>query len=291
MATEEILIGYELAGCVLEDQIGRGGIGSVYRGKRKDDGHLVAIKVLSPAANSMAALAERFDREARLCFQLSHPNVIRVHTWGEDQDGRHFMVMDLVDGTTLSQMIKRGKGLSWEVAAAIVADVAEALQHVHELDIIHRDIKPSNILVDRAGAGVLADLGLARQLVDSLDESEGRRLTAPGSAMGSPAYMPPEQITDTSQVGPAGDIYALGATLYHAIGGRPPLIANTPSGTILRVLKDLPRALGEVVDDIPPAISELVDGCLSKEPDERPASAGLFASMLRDELRAAGHVS
>jgi len=217
--------------------------------------------------------------------------VIRVHTWGTDDAGRHYMVMDLIDGTTLGQMIKRGRGLTWEVAAAIVADVAEALQHVHELDIVHRDIKPSNILVDRAGRGVLADLGLARQLVDSLDESEGRRLTAPGSAMGSPAYMPPEQITDTAGVGPAGDIYALGSTLYHAVAGRPPLLANTPSGTILRVLKDLPQALGDLHPDVPPALGELVDGCLAKDPAERPASAGLFASMLRDELRAAGHLA
>ncbi|MDA3959261.1 MAG: serine/threonine-protein kinase [Planctomycetota bacterium] len=287
--SDDDLIGSEMAGCTITRLIGRGGIGAVYEATHAERGARMAIKVLAPQSKDFEALNERFEREARLCFQLSHPNVIRVHTWGALDDGRHYMVMDLVDGTTLSQMIRKHKRLSWDVAASIIADIAEALEHVHALDIVHRDIKPANILVDRAGRGILADLGLARQLVDSLDEKDGRRLTAPGSALGSPAYMPPEQITDTSTAAVPADLYSLGASLYHAITGRPPLLANTPSGTIMRVLKDLPIALGELDPAVPTALSQLVDDCLDKDPGNRPNSAALFASLLRDELRAAGH--
>lgn len=286
---DDDLIGITIAGCRITDLIGRGGIGAVYRAEHPERTRPMALKVLSHDAGAFPAIGERFEREARLCFQLSHPNLIRVHTWGTRPDGRAYMLMDLVDGTTLSGMIRHSKRLAWSVAAAILADVAEALEHAHRLDIVHRDIKPANVLVDRDGRGILADLGLARQMVDSLDEAHGRRLTAPGSSLGSPAYMAPEQVTDTATAAVPADLYALGASLYHAIAGRPPLLGTSPSGTIRRVLKDLPTELGDLDPDVPQAIGELVDACLDKDPQRRPHSAALFAGLVRDELRAAGH--
>jgi len=282
------LIGAEVGGCLLRRSLGAGAIGSVYEGVHVASGDSVAVKLLSPRINAMPAVVDRFVREARLCYQIVHPHVVRVHTWGAYDDGRHYFVMEYVDGTTLLELLRTHRqGLDWPLACAIAADIGEALAHVHELEVVHRDIKPGNVLIDRRGRGKLADLGLARQLVGALDESGGRRLTAKGAALGSPAYMAPEQISDTSAVGPAADVYALGATLYHALCGRPPLIGENPTATLMRVMREDPSPIGALIAGLPAAVAESVDASLAKNPARRPADVGELARCLRAASAAA----
>jgi len=280
----DALIGSEIGGCLLRRVCGTGAIGTVYEGRHIASDERMAVKVLSPKINAMKWVVERFTREARLCYQIEHPHLIRVHTWGAFSDGRHYMVMDFIDGTTFLQLVRRHQQLDWPVACSILADVANALAHAHDLDIVHRDIKPANVLVTRDARGVLTDLGLARRTVDGIDENDGRRLTTEGSALGSPAYMAPEQITDTRTVGPAADIYGLGASLFHALAGDPPLLGENPTDTLMRVMREPAPDLRLHNSDIPPELAELVACCLSKEPDDRPHDAADLEQSLRQIL-------
>lgn len=283
------LLNRVIGGCTLLRLLGRGGIGAVYLAATNEQpSRHVAVKVLSPIASGMPALNERFEREARLCFQIKHPSVVSVRTWGTTEEGLSFIVMDYIDGAPLSDLVRKKSKLKWTIAASIIADVASALHHVHQLNIIHRDLKPANILVARSGRGILADLGLARQLVDSIDENSGRRLTAPGTALGSPAFMAPEQIEDTAAVSVAADIYGLGASLFYAVSGRPPLFAKTTSGTVMRVLYDPAPAIASLVPSLPNGLANLIDNCLDKDPKKRVQQADHMAQQLYSELRQAG---
>lgn len=273
------LSGMSLAGCRLTEQLGRGAIGMVYRAVRLDTGAEVAIKVIHGEIAEKPSFIDRLEREARLAYQIDHPNLVRVHTWGQEE-GRHFVVMDFIDGQTLYHLIRHHSYLRWPLAATLLQHVASAVTHVHELGIIHRDIKPENIMIGRDGLARLTDLGLARQLVDPLDEVGGRRLTDDGMAMGSPCYMAPEQIENTAQVGPAADIYGMGATLFHALTGRPPIIGEDAHQTLNRVLREAPRRASAFIRDIPSALSDLADRCLAKDPAARPPSARRVAEEL-----------
>lgn len=282
---QDELIGQVVGGCLLSKRLGAGGLGTVYKGVHQASGRKVAVKVLLPFMNERPDVVERFHREARLCFQLEHPHIVRVFTWGQDQD-RHYLAMEYVSGAGLDRLVTTQVRLAWPLAAVIVADVADGLAHVHALDIVHRDIKPSNMLVARGGRAKLADLGLARQTVDPL-EPGGRRVTAKGAAIGSPAYMAPEQIEDTATAGVPADIYGLAASLYHAIAGRPPLLGKDPMDTLSKVLNDTPVPLADLVG-VPPGLSALIQACLAKDPHDRPADAAGLCTALRDLVRLQG---
>ncbi|MFW5698440.1 MAG: serine/threonine-protein kinase [Planctomycetota bacterium] len=275
-----------IGGCEIGRLLGSGGLGSVFKALHRQSGRTVALKVLAAHMAAKPGVVERFEREARLCFQLDHPHLIAVHTWGED-DGRHYMAMEYVAGSTLEALSRRRDRLTWPMAASIVADVASGLEHVHRLDIVHRDIKPANMLVGRGGRAKLADLGLARDPQDGLGLA--RRLTTEGAAIGSPAYMAPEQINDTASVDAAADVYGLGASLYQGIVGRPPLIGDSPLDTCRRVLRDRPEPVANFHADVPEALSQLIDACLDKQPERRPASAVTVSEQLRALIGLAGY--
>ncbi len=274
-----------IGGCALGRRLGSGGLGTVYKGRHLASGQSVAIKILASHVAADRAIVERFEREARLCYQLNHPHLVDVHTWGHEQ-GHHYMVMEYVSGTTLEILADREDRLTWAMSAAIIADVAAGLAHVHALGIVHRDIKPANMLVARGGRAKLADLGLARDPADGL--SLMRRLTTQGAAIGSPAYMAPEQIKDTASVTPAADIYGLGASLYHAVAGSPPLIGDDPVDTCHRVLRDRAVPLQRRHPDISSTLADLVASCLEKNPDKRPADAETVCQRLRQIIRDSG---
>lgn len=277
------LVGTTLGGCRLERLLGAGAIGEVYRGTHLESERQVAVKVVYPGMRTQPGLLDRFEREARLAYQLDHPALISVLHW--DVDHEHpYLVMAFIDGATLERMTRYHGQLDWKVAAALVADVADGLEHVHGLGIVHRDLKPANLLVAKTGRGYLADLGLARQVSDAADEVGGRRLTAPGSVMGSPAYMAPEQVADTASAGIPADIWGLGATLYHALGGRPPFIADTPTRVLRSVMRDDPPPLSELASTLPSAVTDLVQACLAKDPSHRPDRAHSVAKRLRQAL-------
>lgn len=257
--TRDPLVGKVLGDCVLEERIGRGGMGTVYRARRKADRRLVAIKVLSPFMAAEDAVVARFTREARAASRIRHPNVVRVLGTAME-DGVHFTVMDYVDGENLAEVLKREGRLPAGRAVFIAGEVAKGLAALHAEGIIHRDVKPSNILVGTDGSVRVTDFGIAR------DVFELQRLTAPGDLLGTLGFAAPEQL-QRSEGDARADLYSLGATLHFMLSGvRPPANPTTPRPSL--------------DDRVPPEVRDLVGRLLAAEPAGRPAEASLVASAL-----------
>ena len=223
-------------------ELGRGGVGTVYLATHQTLRIEVALKVLSPALSlDNPALAERFIREAQLAARIRHPNVIAVMDAAHDEaTGLYFIVMEYVGGGSLSWHLRNGP-LPEEKALAIVTGIAHALVIAEENRIVHRDIKPDNIMLDLRGTAKLADLGLAKQAIDSRIS-----LTIGGSFMGTPAYMSPEQATDAKVADTRDDIYSLGASFYECLTGEPPFQGETPYNIMSELLtkpSPIPSAL------------------------------------------------
>ncbi|MFM8680699.1 MAG: protein kinase domain-containing protein [Alphaproteobacteria bacterium] len=198
--------------------LGEGGMGCVYRARHRQLGRAVALKILAPGTEDDARFVERFLREARALARLDHPGIVRVHDFGR-AGKRLFMTMELVEGTTLRELL-REKRISAREALAIVPQICDALQYAHDEGVVHRDIKPENVLVDVQGRVKLADFGLAK-LVGPADEIHGRTHT--GQGMGTPHYMAPEQATSARDVDHRADIYSLGVVFYEMLTGELPL--------------------------------------------------------------------
>jgi eukaryotic-like serine/threonine-protein kinase len=282
---EDKLVGKSLGGCRLVKRLGAGAIGVVYEAEMPGQARHVAVKMLTSKAANDERVVQRFEREARLCAAIQHPNVVGVHTCGFER-GVHFLVMEYVDGDTLSTMVQEQGRLPWEKAARLILQVARGLEYAHSQGIVHRDIKPANILVTNDGVAKLADLGLAKQLDDerSITGDNGMGLTMQGVALGSPAYMPPEQIRSAKDVTPQSDLYALGASLYQLITGVLAYDGRSAAEVMTRVLREEPRPIGEFAPETPPAIVAFIGRCLSKEPEGRPADCGRFIVELEDAI-------
>ncbi len=268
---EDRLVGREVAGCTLLQRMGAGALGVVYAADQKAMERKVAIKMLSSKAATEPETVTRFQREARLCAQIQHPNVVGVFDCGHER-GVHFLVMELVEGGTFAGLIEEHGHLSWHDTFAYGMQIARALEHLHSTDVIHRDIKPANVLITYEGVAKLADLGLAKQL-GAEDVSAATGLTMQGVAMGSPAYMPPEQIRSAKDSTASCDLYALGASMFQALTGKLPFDGRSATEVMGKVLRD-PAPLVSIHDPtIPAGVVELIDRLLSKEPKGRPSSA------------------
>ena len=233
----------------LLDLVGRGGMGLVYKARQRRLDRLVALKVLAPDLAADPAFAERFLREAQALAKLSHPNVVTVHDFGE-RNGRYFLLMEYVDGTSLRQLFEDGS-LSPPQALRLVPELCAGLQYAHEQGIVHRDIKPENILIDRDGRVKIADFGL----VKLLDKDEGDwRLTRASQVMGTPQYMAPEQMNRPQEVDHRADIYSLGVVLYEM------LTAELPTGRF---------ALPSEKVRVDVRLDEVVLKALEREPERR----------------------
>ncbi len=250
-------------------------MGVVYQARQKRADRLVALKVMRDADYVTEADKLRFTAEVRALARVSHPHIVAVFEVGEE-NGCPYFTMEYVDGRPLAHRLRGDAPLSAAESARLIEDLAGAVQTAHDAGILHRDIKPGNILIGPHGEAKLTDFGLAKHL----DQDTG--LTAAGSALGTPSYMPPEQARgDLSKVGPAVDIYALGATFYELLTGRPPFRGETPGGTLARVLGD------EVVPPrkLRPGLSLELEAvclkCLEKNPAARYASAQELAEDLR----------
>jgi HEAT repeat protein len=209
----------------LIELIGQGGMGAVYKARQKELDRVVALKILPPGVGGDAAFAERFTREARALAKLNHPGIVTIHDFGRT-NGLFFFLMEYVDGATLRQLLLRGRVAPRE-ALAIVPQICDALQFAHDQGIVHRDIKPENILMDRRGRVKVADFGLAKIVGGSEPPAESgatspAALTGAGKIMGTPAYMPPEQISAPGEVDHRADIYALGVVFYQMLTGELP---------------------------------------------------------------------
>jgi len=259
---------------VLLREIGRGGMGIVYRAWSPAQRRLVAIKVLP---SDLDRERQRFQREARTAAELQHPNIVRVHDIGAVAD-RHYYAMDYIDGRPLSAVFERG-AMPWPNAVRILVDAATAVHFAHERGIIHRDIKPANILVDRSDRPFLLDFGLAKSERDP-------SLTMTGQIMGSPTYMSPEQAEGrTYDVSARSDVYGLGAVLYHAVAGRPPFAAADFGSLFDMIRREKPQPPSRHVPGLPPDLDAAILKCLEKKSQDRHASALDLAVDLRRLLR------
>ncbi len=254
-------------------ELGRGGMGVVYRARDPQLGREVAIKVLLASAAGPQEIA-RFEREARAAARLDHPGVVAVHEVGVDHGGP-FIVMDFVPGETLAASIRRERLPPREVAR-IVRDVALAVQHAHEAGVIHRDIKPANVLLGADGRPRLGDFGLAR-------DAGSHQLTVTGQVLGTPSYMAPEQAGDEASThGPAIDVYGLGGLLYAGLTGRPPVEAETAAALIKKVLLDDPDPPRRLAPTVHLDLETITLRCLEKIPERRyPRAADVAAELGR----------
>ena len=219
--------------CELLEELGRGGMGVVYRAWQLGLGRIVALKVLLNASTASAIDVARFRAEASSAAQLDHPHIVPVYGVG-DHEGQPYFIMRLIDGRSLARFLADGP-IAPREAASLLAPIARALDYAHHRGVLHRDLKPSNILIDRDGRPHVADFGLAKRL----DADTG--LTTPGAIVGTPGYMAPEQVSGSrGPIGPASDVYGLGAILYQMLTGRPPFQAATALDTIFLVLEQEP---------------------------------------------------
>jgi eukaryotic-like serine/threonine-protein kinase len=249
---------------VLERSLGNGGMGEVWVATDRMLGRRVALKELSPALAEDEPARARFFREARALARISHPNVVGVFDVGED-DGRPFLVMELVEGTTLERELEKVGRLPFERAAEIGAGIAAGLAAAHENGVVHRDVKPSNIFLTSTGEPKVGDFGIAR-----LERGE-MTTTLTGTVFGSPAYVSPEQVTG-GKIGPRADLYALGCVLYRMLAGRPPFEGDPMSLTYQQV-HESPAELDAMGLGVPAELSALVSALLAKDPVARPRSA------------------
>ncbi len=278
-AAGEATVLRRVGGYDLLERIGRGGMGVVYKARQTALGRTVAVKMVSAGELAAPEMLRRFRMEAEAAARLQHPGIVGIHEVGE-HDGLPFYSMEFVPGgKTLASLIAE-KPVPAHAAAACLEKVARAVQHAHEHGVLHRDLKPSNILLDEQGEPRVADFGLARQL--GADSS----LTLSKNALGSPAYMPPEQAGGRSaEAGPASDVYSLGAVLYHCLTGRPPFAGESVQTVLLQVRESEPVPPRRLNASIPRDLETIVLKCLEKAPARRYVSAAALADELSRWLR------
>lgn len=277
---------YELLG-----EIAHGGMGVVYRAWQRSLNRPVALKMLLAGAFASAEFVRRFRREAEAAAGLRHPNIVAIYEIGQ-HDGHHFFSMELIEGRNLSDMV-RERPLPARRAAVYLKTIAEAVAFAHDHGILHRDLKPSNILIDPFDQPRITDFGLAKQIKTAelsesglaRDEDSQENATLTGQALGSPAYMAPEQAAGRGAVGSAVDIYSLGALLYHLITGRPPFQSDTIAGTLRQVQEVEPLPLRSLNPSIPDALQTISLKCLEKDPKRRYTSARELSDELGRFLR------
>ena len=214
---------FDIPGYQIIEKLGKGSMGIVYKARQASVDRIVAVKVLLDSLAQNREFIKRFDREAKIAAKLQHNNIVNAIDAGQ-VDGHHFFVMEYVEGGTIKDEIEKGKVFDEKVALKIILAVAEAIKHAHQRGLIHRDIKPENIILTREGGVKLADLGLARLTAD-----EKWAMAEAGMAIGTPYYISPEQVRGQVDVDIRGDIYSLGATLYHMVTGKVPYGGETPN--------------------------------------------------------------
>jgi serine/threonine-protein kinase len=266
---------------VLEREIGRGGMATVYLARDVRHSRKVALKVLDPELGAVLG-PERFLSEIRVTATLQHPNLLPLFDSGE-AGGLLFYVMPFVEGESLRSRLDREKQLPVDDAVRIAMSVASALDYAHRRGVIHRDLKPENILLHE-GQPVVADFGIAL----AVSNAGGARITQTGLSLGTPQYMSPEQATGDRAIDGRTDIYSLGAVLYEMLTGDPPHTGSTAQAVIARVLTDRPRSVRAERASVPAGVSAAIDRALEKLPADRFASPHDFAEALRTGTSHAG---
>jgi tRNA A-37 threonylcarbamoyl transferase component Bud32 len=259
-------------------EVGRGGMGVVYKARQVELDRVVALKMVLAGSMASGEQLARFQAEARVAARVQHPHVIPVFESGQ-VNGLPYLVMQYVEGCSLADKLRKGP-LDTEAGVRIVAAVARAVADLHEHGIVHRDLKPSNILLDANDQPFVTDFGLAK-----LVEGDGG-VTQTGMILGTPQYMAPEQALGRGkEAGPPADVYSLGAILYECLTGRPAFRAATPFETVLAVLENDPLRPRQVNPKVPRVLEQVVLQCLEKDPARRFPSAAALADLLEQYLK------
>src|SRR5215217_230844 len=259
----------------LDCEIGRGGMGIVYRAKDRRLKRVVAIKVLPPELAFRGEIKTRFLREAETAAQLNHPNIVDIYSVDELQ-GLVFFVMAYITGDNLAKRVHDHGTLSVEETRRTLRDVADALAYAHERGVVHRDIKPDNILIDgQSGRPMVTDFGIARAV------SEGdSRLTATGIAIGTPTYMSPEQAAGERTIDGRSDLYSLGILGYQMLTGEPPFIANSTPAILVKHISERPIPVEQRRGDVPQDLARIIMILLEKDPANRFSTASALVAAL-----------
>lgn len=262
----------------IEGEIGRGGMGVVFRARDERLQRRVAIKVLPPELAFQKEIKERFTREAQTAARLSHPHIVPIHDVGEG-NGLVYFIMGLVEGESLGARIKRRGKLPAEEARRIMKETADALSAAHALSIIHRDIKPDNVLLEGTrGRVMVTDFGIAK----ALSSATGGTLTGAGIAIGTPQFMSPEQAAGEKQIDGRSDIYSLGVVSYQMLTGQLPFSAPTVAGILMKQITEPAPIIHELDRSVPEDLSLAVARCLEKDPENRWGTADALRRALEN---------
>ena len=267
----------------IERELGTGGMGTVYLATHLGLERPVAVKIIRREFAGDADVAERFLREARTMAKLRHANAATIFDAGNLPDGRHFIVMEYVEGETLSQALARQGRFSFARAVEIATQICDVLEEAHRLGIIHRDLKPSNILLGKRGVCVL-DFGVAKVLASSAESTAANASTGSGQLVGTPRYMSPEQCLG-QRVGARSDLYSLGVLLYEMLAGRPPFIDPVQSALLIKQATAAAPPLPKLRPDVRRSLALAVHTPLAKRADDRPRTAALAKALLERSIK------
>jgi serine/threonine protein kinase/Tfp pilus assembly protein PilF len=246
------------------EEIGRGGMGRVYKAIDNELKRIVALKMIKPEISSQPGIVERFKKEIKLASQITHKNVCRIHDLGEAQ-GIKFISMQYIKGQDLKGFIKQSGRLTTEKTIDLTGQICAALQAAHGEGVIHRDLKPRNIMLDKEGSAYVMDFGIAKSF-------EAEELTKEGTVVGTPHYMSPEQ-AEGRKVDHRSDIYSLGAIMYEMLTGKPPFTADSDIGIVHKHITETPKPPSKLNPQIPEALENIILKCLEKKPEERYQNA------------------
>jgi eukaryotic-like serine/threonine-protein kinase len=267
---------------ILQEPLGAGSMGAVFRARHEVTGKAVALKVIGPGFASNELLVARFQREMAIVQKLMHPHIVRCFETGADGQQR-FFVMELIEGGSIATLLERKGKLSWQETIYYARQICSALEYAHQHGVIHRDLKPANLLLDRDRTLKLADFGLAL-------DPDATSLTAAGRTVGTVNYMAPEQVRGKPLVAPQTDLYALGCVMFEMLAGHPPFGAEAPAETMFKQLHTRAPRVSTFVLDCPIWLDKLIVKLLEKEPLQRPSDARIVAQALSriEERVAAG---
>ncbi len=253
------------------EELGKGGMGKVYRVEDKKIKEEVALKLIKPEISSDKRTIERFSNELKMARKIRHKNICGMYDLGEEK-GIHYITMEYVPGEDLKSFLRRSKQLSMPTAISIAKQTCEGLSEAHGLGVVHRDLKPGNIMIDKEGNARVMDFGIARSL-------KAKGITGAGVMIGTPEYMSPEQV-EGKEVDQRSDIYSLGVILYEMVTGRVPVEGDTPFTIGIEHKCESPKDPKELNTQVPSDISHLILRCMEKDKEKRYQSAGELISDL-----------
>lgn len=257
--------GDKLGSFTIGDTLGEGAMGVVFRATHEPTGKTAALKVISSELATKGNAADRFQREAEILKQFSHPNIVRFYAYGRFQK-RTYLAMEFIPGKPLDRILAKREMLPWEEVVTLGIQLAEALHYAHQKGVVHRDLKPSNLMITDAGVLKLTDFGIAKDL-------DATALTGTGRTLGTAAYMAPEQIRGTPAVSHKTDLYALGAVLYEMLTGRTPFQGKSAMILMHAHLSEPAPRVSSKIPDVPRLLDDLIHKLLAKEPADRPWDA------------------